>query len=228
MNFIAKIVAISAFAAGAAALATSAPSQAQVPRAVGRPIVIQPQPASKCCMPARQSIVSNATWSLTPPTGPTIAAVVSAPNVGYAPALPGSQWIGPSANSGNDWSAAGGVYKYSIHICLCTAPAGVPLPVAAQLSVLADNGFKAKLNNNAIPGAANAGPYAFHNPATTFSIPASMFQPGDNVLTIEVSNDPSSPTALDVSGWIAGYFQEIPYGQHCPSYSSYPPNQSPR
>lgn len=164
---------------------------------------------SNCCVPAQRQIITSApsSWTLQLPNGQMATPVqeTSLPSV-WAPAIGASHWIGPAANT----TGPGGNYTYTYSFCLCSLPKGVSrIPAAMYLTILADDGFRAYLNGN-----------SFLNPTgSTYATPISgspapsHFVPGLNHLVIVVKNyggtrknPTSTPTGLDVSGWIAGYF----------------------
>lgn len=213
MHSISKLVALSVLAASTAFICSAAPSRGQTARqALPNGTVISPvQPV--CCTPAQQPVLTNASWTVKPPNGPTINAVqVTNPNPGWHAPVQGAQWISNVANAGLG-SHPGGPYVFTTTFCLCAFPKGLAsIPAAMYLSILADNSFVATLNGG--PPFATGGPTAFTNP-TNANVPASQFVQGINTLQITVTNLPNSPTGLAVSGWIAGYFQQVPPGTHC-------------
>jgi hypothetical protein len=154
----------------------------------------------------------------------------------WAPAIPGSKWIGPISSGVQP--QAGGIYIYSFRFCLCPLPNGVStIPANLSFHVYADDAFTAKLNGNVI-GQKLTG-WSF----TSASPPAPAGQaaaPGgtvvnatasfkcDNVLTFEVQNGGTNPTptGLDVYGTISGYFGQPAFpsaGQPCPCAASHEP-----
>jgi hypothetical protein len=213
MHTLSKLVALTVLAAGTAMISAAAPSQAQTARQPAlNGTAISPVPPA-CCAPAQRPVVTNASWTVQPPGGPAMNAVqVTNPNPGWHAALQGAQWIANVANAGMG-SHPGGPYVYTTTFCLCAVPKGLAsFPAAMYLTIAADNSFVAKLNNNQF---ASGGPTAFITP-TSFNVPAAYFQQGNNVLQITVSNQSQSPTGLAVWGWMAGYFQTVPPGAHCP------------
>jgi hypothetical protein len=160
-----------------------------------------------------------------PPTGVANNAVVLAPNSAWHAALPGSKWIGPNANAAGN--APSGDYVYTVHFCLCALPPRVSpkqFPAALYLSSYADNSFHAFLNNN--PIGQDVLVNGFTVPTVISGASPAFFQAGDNELKYVVNNV-SSATGLDVSGWISGYFQELPPGAKCPHNPGIPPYGSP-
>jgi hypothetical protein len=222
MTSISKLLALAVFAAGAATIALTSPAQAQAERV---------QPSGQydngsrpvCCTPATRAVATgSAGWTLKLPNNTAAAPVPVVPvNPYWAPAIPGSKWIGPSANAGSAGLAIG-TYVYSYRFCLCPLLNGQKTePGSLTLRVYADDAFTAKLNG-VIIGQKLTG-WSF----TSSSPPApqgSAAAPGgtlvtaqvnfqcDNVLTFEVRNGMVSPTGLDVFGTITGYFgpQPIP------------------
>ncbi|HEY0383801.1 MAG TPA: hypothetical protein VGC72_16530 [Candidatus Elarobacter sp.] len=216
MHTISKLIALTALAAGTVMISVAAPSQAQTERQAAQSGTVIVPPPAVCCTPAQQPVLTNASWTVKPPSAPVMnAVVVTNPNPGWHVPVQGAQWIANVANAGLG-SHPGGPYVYTTTFCLCTVPKGLAsFPAAMFLSILADNSFSARLNPPINPPFATGGPTAFINP-TNVNVPASQFKPGLNTLEITVSNLPGSPTGLAVSGWIAGYFLQVPYGGHCP------------
>jgi hypothetical protein len=218
MHSISKLVALSVLAVGTAIISAAAPSHAQAERQAANTnpaISIPGHPP--CCTPAQQPVLTtgNGTWTVQPPLGSAMTAVtVTNPNVGWHAPLQGSQWIANVANAGQGSHPGGPVpYIYRTTFCLCGVPKGVPaFPAAMNLTIAADNSFVAKLNGNQF---ASGGPTAFITPIA-YNVPTAYFQAGNNVLEIAVTNLPNSPTGLAVWGWIAGYFQPVAPGTHCP------------
>lgn len=211
MNTFSKVLALAFFGASTALISSTSPSQAQTERQAYQ--AIDPShPASECCIPAQRPVNTNATsgWTVKPPTGPTIPAVAVSSTPYWHAAFPGSQWIANTSNAGSTWGPAPGKYTYTYHFCLCALPPKVTgaFPAALYLSVLSDNGFSAYLNNN--PIGSNYLGNSFTVPKIIPSASANFFQAGDNTLTFVVTNqlNANTPTGLDVSGWISGYFQQ--------------------
>lgn len=214
MHSISRLVALSALAAGTAIICAAAPSRGQgaAPPALNANIAAPAPP--QCCTPEQRPVATDTTWTVQPPTGPNInAVVVTNPNVGWHAPGQGAQWIADVANAGQG-AHDGGTYIYRKSFCICQVPKGVAsVPVGMYLSILADNSFSARLNSN--PPFATGGPTAFISPINVTFL-ASQFVPGNNVLEIRVTNLPNSPTGLAVSGWVAGYFQQPdPHGARC-------------
>ncbi|MDQ6940959.1 MAG: hypothetical protein M3169_00385 [Candidatus Eremiobacteraeota bacterium] len=211
MNSFSKLVALAFLGAGTALISPAA-SQAQADRA--NPIGADPyHPGPVCCTPARRPLVTDASWTVQPPSGPAHAAVPLNPHAYYHTTLPGSQWIGNLASDGKYPGEAGTTFTYTYHFCLCGLPPGIKGPVQATMSlqVYSDNEFKAYLNGPGNPIGSSAAPGIFNGtPTTIASVPAGFFLPGDNTLTIVVTNQANTPTGLDVSGFISGYFQALP------------------
>ena len=167
----------------------------------------QAQQSRNCCSPIQQPINTSITpFSLELPTGQVLTPVVmTLPSPAWHAAFGQSHWIGPAAAYMN--YEPGGNYTYTYRFCLCSLPQGVTgsVPAAMFVSVLADDDFCAYLNNTSF--LCKTGGSGFVNP-TFGSPPTSDFVFGTNVLTIVVHNelDGLTPTGLDASGWIAGYF----------------------
>ncbi|HEX3091772.1 MAG TPA: hypothetical protein VHW72_04055, partial [Candidatus Angelobacter sp.] len=74
-----------------------------------------------CCL---QTATGEPGWTLvSAPQGvqtPHAAVILTPPNGLYAPALPGSAWVGPTAGSGLDDLPVGN-YVYEFKFCLCHA-----------------------------------------------------------------------------------------------------------
>jgi hypothetical protein len=221
MNSFSKLFTLAFLAAGAVLISSAASSQAQTERIAipsGAAIVDPYHPVATCCVPAQRPINTNSTWVVKPPNGPAHAAVPLSSTPYYASPLPGSQWIGNAATNGTYTAPApvGGQYTYTTHFCLCAAPPKVAFPVAMYLKVFSDNQFTAYVNS---PGnvIGSSGPTNFGLPGTTIaSVNPAFFHAGDNVITFVVTNQPNTPTGLMVSGWISGYFQQLPPGVACP------------
>src|SRR5665213_75974 len=221
MNALSKIVTLSIFAAGAAVIASAAPSPAQI----ARPAVVYPgggivTPAPVCCQLTTKPIdTGSAGWTVKLPSGPVITPVPVVPkHPAWAAPLPGSQWIANVANAGQA-GQPGGTYIYTYHFCLCQLPGGIKtVPASLTLHIYADDDFVAKLNGVQI--AQKTGGYGFNMPpgGTPVSIASTNFTQCDNVLTFEVHNmlNALSPTGLDVAGSVSGYFQDVAPGKPCP------------
>ena len=210
MHSFSKLVALAFLGAGTALISPAA-SQAQSERQAN-PIAIDPnRPGPVCCTPARRPLVTDASWTVKPGSGPAHQAVPLTTHPYYHTTLSGSQWIGNAANDGNYPGEAGTTFTYTYHFCLCGLPPGIKGPVQATMSlqVYSDNEFKAYLNGNVIGSTVSPGTFN-GTPANIASVPASFFQAGDNTLTFVVTNQANSPTGLDVSGYISGYFQALP------------------
>ena len=212
MNSFTKLVALAFLGAGTALFAPTA-SQAQIQRQAG-PIRIDPyHPAPVCCTPARRLLVTDTSWMVQPPSGPAHQAALLNPHIYYHTTLANSQWIGNLASDGKYPGEAGTTFTYTYHFCLCGLPPGIKGPVQATMSlqVYSDNEFKAYLNGPGNVIGSSVAPGVFNlTPTNIASVPASFFQAGDNTLTFVVTNEANSPTGLDVSGYIAGYFQALP------------------
>jgi hypothetical protein len=230
MNTVSKLVALAVFAAGAATISITAPSQAQIAgRAIPGGIV---PPAALCCQPASKPVITGTPgWSVQPPTGPLVnpAVLVSSPSPYWLTIL-GSRWIANDASAGQ--GQPGGVYVYSYHFCLCPGVKGVPFPATMSLKVFADDGFVAKLNGNPIGSHPGGWGFATSPPApsgagspstgTPINVASQYFRACDNVLTFEVTNDltTTSPTGLDVYGSVNGYFLPTDSRGTCPCKGS--------
>lgn len=215
MNSLSKLVALAFLGAGTALISPAA-SQAQTERQAN-PI----GPGSACCTPASRRLVTNASWTVQPPSGPAHAAVPLNGNPSYIGALSGSQWIGNAANDGKLPGEAGTQFTYTYHFCLCGLPEGIKPPVQATMSldVYSDNEFTAYLNGTGPAhkiGFSNSPGVFLGQPTHVGPVAANLFVAGTNTLTIVVTNQPNTPTGLDVSGYISGYFQEGPCPQGPP------------
>jgi hypothetical protein len=170
-----------------------------------------------CCQLATKTVITGTPgWTLTLPNAQpgNVAPITSTPN--WTPAIPGSQYIGPAADAGSA-NYPGGKYVYSYHFCLCGVPKGInAVPAALSLKVFADDIVTVKLNNNTI--AQSTGP-AYNPPGVVVNLASTYFRAcDDNYLTFEVTNwtgGSGSPTGLDVSGWISGYFNQPAPGTSC-------------
>jgi hypothetical protein len=227
MHLISKLAALVLFAAGAATLASATPSAAQgerqaVPNAAAEVI----GPAAECCRPATKTFATGqAGWTLTLPSGQTQTPVAVVPKHPiWANPLPGSQWIGPHANSASA-SEPGGKYVYEYHFCLCPLPKGVQsVPATLNMNIWADDDFTASVDGQVV--AQHLGGWGFTTsppappgkgaPAGGTTAVSTRLHECDNVIRIEVINAPGSPTGLDVLGSISGYFQDVPPGKPCP------------
>ena len=208
-----------AFLALGAALLSSASSQAQTERKAipsGYTTIDPYHPVATCCVPALKPINTDNTWVVKPPSGPAHNAVQLSSTPYYASPPPGARWIGNKATDGTYSGPvpAGGQYVYTTHVCLCAAPPRLALPVAMSLKVYSDNQFTGYVNGN---GIGSSGPTNFTSGTTIPSVNPAFFHAGDNVLTFVVTNEPSTPTGLLVTGSISGYFQQLPPGVRCPS-----------
>jgi hypothetical protein len=207
MNSFSKLLALAVFGVGTALIASTTSARAQAPApAQAERQAAQILPGVQCCIPALRPVNTNSTWTVKPPTGPTIQAVpVNPKNAGWHIPFQGSQWIATSVHDGTAYGPPGGPYTYTYKFCLCGLPKGVTsaFPASLSLSVLSDNSFVAYLNGNQI--GANPSATAFTTPMAVTNA-SQYFQAGSNSLTFVVSNQPNSPTGLDVSGWISGYF----------------------
>jgi hypothetical protein len=222
MNDIRNFVALAVLAVSTALISSASPTAAQSERQSYYP----PPPPAPCCRPALKPINTNATWAVKGPTGAAHGAVALNPNPAWHAPFPGSQWIGSDANSAGS-AAASGDYVYTMHFCLCALPPRVSpkqFPATLYLSSYADNSFHAYLNNNLIGQDVLVN--GFTVPTIISGASPTFFQAGDNELKYVVNNI-SDATGLDVSGWISGYFQELPPGAKCPHYPGIPPHDSP-
>jgi hypothetical protein len=209
MNSFSKVIVLAYVAAGTAFFSPTA-SQAQIQRQA-MPVSIDQRLPPVCCTPARRAIITDGSWTVQPPSGPPHQAVPINPHQYYHTTLPGSQWIGNAASDGKYPGEAGTTFTYTYHFCLCGLPPGTKGPVQATMSlqVYSDNEFKASLNGNPIGSTTSPGIFN-GTPITIAGVPANYFQAGDNTLTFIVTNQANSPTGLDVSGYVAGYFQALP------------------
>jgi hypothetical protein len=215
MISISRYLALMVFAAGAATVAFATPSQAQVEGAQPRQLDAAGRPV--CCTPATKTIATgSAGWTLRLPNNALQNPVpIAQKHPLWSNPIPGSQWVGPTANSGLA-SLPVGWYTYSYRFCLCSLlPGEKTEPGSLTLHVYADDAFIAELNG------VNIGQKLTGWSFTSSSPPApkgSAAAPGgtlitakvpfrcDNVLTIKVQNGVVSPTGLDVLGTITGYF----------------------
>lgn len=144
-------------------------------------------------------------------TTPRTAVVLTPPNPSYAPALPGSAWVGPTAGSGVDNLPIGN-YVYEFKFCLCRAEQGQH-PVLSVL-LFSDN------ETNSVT--LNGGPNLISpTPSVSFAHPPGPFPvvftgsvtphangafrpcPEVNTVAITVDNE-GGPTGLDAILSITG------------------------
>jgi hypothetical protein len=236
MHSISKFFALAVLAAGAATIASVAPSHAQVSRAAAIQPGYPPAPAAvECCQLATKTIATgSAGWTLKPPTGPLMTPIPIVPKHGlWAVPLPGSQWVGNDVHAGQA-GEPGGDYVYEYHFCLCPLPGGIKtVPASLALRVWADDNIKVTLNNSPVlashltgwsfttspPAPPNVGSPPGGLPLSVIS---NYFLPCNNVLRFTVTNGPGSPTGLDVAGTISGYFQNVAPGKPCPCGPDHP------
>ena len=226
MTSISKLLAFVMFAASAATISALSPSNAQA----GRTAIVPPDVAAHpvCCTPATKQVVTGSPgWTLKLPNNSTMTPVQVVPKYAFWDIIPGSTWIAnntTAAATGPD----GGTYVYTYHLgCLCDAPKGIRIPATLSLRVYADDEFVAYLNGNPIgqklggwaftTNSALASPGIAAPPGgTSINVTSTYFRPcQDNVLTFAVKNAPDSPTGLDVSGWVSGYFSQPAPGRPC-------------
>jgi hypothetical protein len=225
MNTISKLVALAVFATGAATISFSAPTQAQTASRVPPAISVPPV----CCTLATKTVVTGQPgWTLQLPSMATPAPVVISPTNSFWSQISGTQWIGPGANAGLNSGYPGGLYVYSYHFCLCGAPKGIPFPATLSLHVLADDDFDVELNGNLIGSHSGGWGFATTPPApqnagvpaggVAINVTSTNFRACDNVLTFKVHNmaGTNSPTGLDVSGSITGFFAQPMPRVPCP------------
>jgi len=168
-----------------------------------------------CCL---QTATGQPGWTLvSAPQGvqtPHAAVILTPPNGLYAPALPGSDWVGPTAGSGIDDLPVGN-YVYEFKFCLCRAN-------HHQIHHLSLLFFS---DNPTVSVSLNGGPSLISpTPSVSFTNPPGPFPvmfpgtavphgigkfrpcPEVNTLAITVDNE-GGPTALDailsISGAIA-------------------------
>lgn len=218
MNRIPKILTLAFLAVAAVAVGTQAPSSAQADREAAMQAY---GPKHPCCVPTVKKIVTGQPgWLVKTPTGvnPNPAVIVSSPNSAWS-TIQGTQWIANVANAGYG-GQPGGTYVYSYHLgCLCPGVPGLALPATLTVSTFADDDVTVKLNG--VPIAQHSGGWGFTGTATGATITSVDFQPQcDNVISFEVPNwdggGPGSPTGLDASVSVSGYFQDLPIGAKCP------------
>lgn len=164
----------------------------------------------RCCL---QSNTGQTGWTLvSAPIGvvtPQAAVTVTPPNPAWAPALPGSAWVGPSAASGTS-NLPGGLYVYEFRFCLCRQEQGQQ-PVLSLL-FFSDNGATVSLNGKFILSPFTPANNSFQHPSGPFPVvyagplaandPKFRPCPQINTLTVAVQNQEGSdqkgtPTGLD-------------------------------
>ncbi|HEY0612998.1 MAG TPA: hypothetical protein VGC96_00090 [Candidatus Elarobacter sp.] len=218
MNVFDKAALLAAFIASTTALSLTARETASGAPGTGVADKALKTPPPVCCSWKSEPLVTNAAWTVKPPTGPEVQAV---PTVfayqGWAVQMPGSHWIGPDMYSSAS-SRPVGHYIYSYHFCLCSVPAGYWAAPSLSMKVLSDNEFTATLNGTAIPNGSSPWSPTFQVPTLVTSVPPAAFHPGDNLLRIDVYNS-AGMTGLDVLGSITGYFWSVPNAS-CPGQPS--------
>lgn len=136
---------------------------------------------------------------------PEAAVVLTPPNSLYAPALPDSQWVGPTAGSGVDLNLPVGNYVYEFKFCLChKKDERKPM---LSLSFLADN-FVSSVRLNGGPSLIAPTPFeSFLIPPGPFSVVfkgavkphgIGTFRPCPEVNTLAITVDNGGgPSGLD-------------------------------
>lgn len=136
---------------------------------------------------------------------PEAAVVLTPPNGLYAPALPDSKWVGPTAGSGVDLSLPVGNYVYEFKFYLCHKK-DEPKPMLSLL-FLADN-FTSSVSLNGGPSLISPTPFeSFLIPPGPFSVVfkggvkphgIGTFRPCPEVNTLAITVDNGGgPTGLD-------------------------------
>jgi hypothetical protein len=154
--------------------------------------------------PSQIPIVSNAIsgWRVQRPGDSTTrAARLTTVSVAWQ-TIAGSSWIAAAKRAGTK-DKAGGLYTYTYTFCQAVPSLGTPV---ISLAVLVDNAFDARLNGNSF----DPTPFLDYGSDTPFEVPqtvstSSFFsQSGPNELEIVVENQASTPTGLDVLGYVQG------------------------
>lgn len=159
-----------------------------------------------CCL--LQTATGQPGWTLVsapqPIHTPRAAVVLTPPNSNYAPALPGSAWVGPTADSGIDDPPAGD-YVYEFKFCLCHKQHNQN-PLLSLLFFSDNSTISVTLNGG--PSLISPTPdVSFANPPGPFSIVfpgpvaahgVGTFRPCPEVNTLAITvNNESGPTGLD-------------------------------
>lgn len=146
MHRISTLVALVLVGAGTATLSSQSPSAAQAERELARPAPPQ------CCELATKNIATGTgAWTLKLPSGSVIVPVPVVPKHPlWSNPLPGSQWIGPAANTASAGSP-GGNYIYTTTVCLCPLPNGVKnVPASLTAHFWADDDVTMLVNSTPV------------------------------------------------------------------------------
>jgi hypothetical protein len=169
-----------------------------------------------CCL---QTATGEPGWTLvSAPQGvqtPHAAVILTPPNGLYAPALPGSAWVGPTAGSGLDDLPVGN-YVYEFKFCLCHASHHQIHHLSLlffsdnpTVSVTLNGGSSLIAPTPSVSFTNPPGPFPVMFPGTAEPHGVGKFRPCPevNTLAITVDNE-GGPTGLDailsISGAIAG------------------------
>ena len=123
-------------------------------------------------------------------------------------------WVQPFASSQVNSGALSGNYTYTLTFDLPCAPESYAA-LAIAGSIAADNTFQASLNGHPIASCANSNTCL--STTTQVSTQPSYFQPGPNVLTVEVVNTPFSknPKTGLMTGLAAKLMLYLQCGRMC-------------
>ncbi|HYV25688.1 MAG TPA: hypothetical protein VE969_10680 [Pyrinomonadaceae bacterium] len=135
-------------------------------------------------------IIDDPISSTTEPRSVTVLLRVNDTPVGPFPFLAGSLWVGPLLNAGIA-PVPRGPYKYEFRFCLCRGFSNAKL----SLDGFANDSANVSLNGTTITPGLRFNSVS-HIDAT------SGFVPGDNIITVVVTNKTNSPTGLNIRGSI--------------------------
>lgn len=218
-GFLAATVLLSLCVAPAAAQRKPLDARMGPPSAV-RPELAQPSVPVPECRYAGDEVhvdlsTTNNAWRVTGPAqtglgGPTLTSYQSwTANNGY--------WVQPFSSSQINSSALSGVYTYRIAFDLPCVPGGAGgyASIALAGGIAADNGFQADLNGHPIAACSSAS--ACLTSATQVSTQPSYFQQGQNVITVKVTNTPTSwnPKTGLMTGLAAKFTLMVQCGKTC-------------
>ncbi len=166
-----------------------------------------------CCL---RTATGQPGWTLvSAPPGvhtPHAPVILTPPNPGYAPALPGSAWVGPTAGSGLGDLPVGD-YVYEFKFCLCHEKKQQQQPILSLLlfsdnptvSVALNGGPSLISPTPSVSFASPPGPFPVVFPGSVAPHGVGVFRPCPEINTLAITvNNEGGPTGLDAILNISG------------------------